>query len=531
MLHPSACPPLSEVAPVHGGAEFSAASTATRDLTEPPLNSRVRARLTAEESDGDAGDRDARDRDRARRKRDKKRKRSRKGDAAPTSSATASVSVAGTGEGEGGAAGDPSHDAVSALQPAVDLARLDADTADHVDFGITSTGAVMNAVDTDLKFEHLSDLDRLGPEPDAFDEAAFERLIAKTLDADQERRILEPSAVYGGQRSVLAVHWHPEFVDPALIRRRIDATFPNSDLELVVPTQHNVITHFGDWAGVEIDCYEPAFREKVQLLFHFAGDRVPDDNSVFNRMLRHTFEYRSRQLWEFLDSLLEPAFVDRVDEAVRETQVVPDIVEFLRIYMRRLRTLIERNMSRIPIECVRNKILRDYLDLLRDEYPDAIIDRAQVLLRAVKRIVKREFSLDYFYQAREFIEEGRALGAGIVIPHPEQFWPVLLADYDIDGIEVWNPQSYRYTQFLIEVVTQQNRRLANRDRPLLITMGDDCHMGEKVKDLRYQDKPKAAREIGVQPPWDEPRIAAMLNAAGMNRADVIREYTARLREG
>ena len=411
------------------------------------------------------------------------------------------------------------------------LAVIDADSADHVDFGITSTGAAMNIAETNIKFEHLSDLDSLGLEPDEFDLAAFERLISKTLDAAQEQRIVEPRLVQTSQRSVLAVHWHPEFVDPALIRRRIDASFPNSELELIVPTQHNVITHFGPWAGVEIDCYEPAFREKVQLLFHFNGATAPGDDSVFARMLQHTFDYRSRQLWEFLDTLLEPAFSDRIEEAVRETQVVPDIVEFVRIHMRRLRTMIEQNLHRMPSECVRNKILRDYLDLLRDTYPDSIIDRAQVLLRAVKRVVKREFSLDYFYQAREFIEEGRALGACIVIPHPEQFWPVLLADYDIDGIEAWNPQSYRYTQFLIEVVTQQNRRRDRSERPLLITMGDDCHMGEKVKDPRYQDKAKAAREIGVQPPWDEPRIAAMLNAAGMNRADVIREYTARLTQG
>ncbi|MFW5652845.1 MAG: hypothetical protein ACOC0P_02265 [Planctomycetota bacterium] len=408
--------------------------------------------------------------------------------------------------------------------------NADALTADFADFACTSAGIIMNIADTDLQFEHLRDLDQIGPEPEASDEAAFARLIRKQLDPEQEQRIVEPTNVHTSQRSVLGVHWHPEFVDPALIRRRVDSMFPNSELELLVPTQHNVVTHFGEWAGVEIDCYEPAFREKVQLLFHFHGSRAPDEDSVFSRMLKHTYDYRSRQLWEFLDTLLEPAFSDRIDEAVRETQVVSDIVEFVQIHVRRLRTLIDRNMSTIPSECLRNKILRDYFDLLRDHYPDPVIDRVQVLLRAVKKVVKREFSLDYFYEARQFIEEGRALGAGIVIPHPEQFWPVLLAEYDIDGIEVWNPQSYRYTQFLIENVTRENRRLHKSNRPVLITMGDDCHMGEKVKDPRYQDKAKAAREIGVQPPWDEPRIAAMLNASGMNRADVIRQYTDRLKQ-
>ncbi len=46
----------------------------------------------------------------------------------------------------------------------------------------------------------------------------------------------------------------------------------------------------------------------------------------------------------------------------------------------------------------------------------------------------------------------------MVIPHPEQFWPILLADYDVDGYEVWNPQSREYTDFLIRALDNQNKR-------------------------------------------------------------------------
>jgi hypothetical protein len=105
---------------------------------------------------------------------------------------------------------------------------------------------------------------------------------------------------------------------------------------------------------------------------------------------------------------------------------------------------------------------------------------------------------------------------------------VLLDDLDIDGIEVWNPQSFEYTQFLIDVVVRKNATRQHKDRPILITMGDDCHMGEKVKEPRHQDAAKAGREIGVQPPWDDLNIRKNLIVAKADRSNLIREYRARL---
>lgn len=126
------------------------------------------------------------------------------------------------------------------------------------------------------------------------------------------------------------------------------------------------------------------------------------------------------------------------------------------------------------------------------------------------------------------IEEARSLGAGVVIPHPEQFWPILLRNYDVDGIEVWNPQSQQYTEFLINVVLDQNRRGYHRDRPMLIFMGDDCHMSEKLKLPTEQDPEKAAREVGLQHAWDDLGIAKGLIMAGVSRKTVMDEYRARL---
>ena len=173
-------------------------------------------------------------------------------------------------------------------------------------------------------------------------------------------------------------------------------------------------------------------------------------------------------------------------------------------------------------------MLRNFFDFLRPTYGDTLIDRAQTFLTAVKQQVKAEFSLEYFFRTSEVIEEARSLNAGIVIPHPEQFWPVLLADYDVDGVEVWNPQSQRYTDFLISVIRDINRKPHRAGNPLLIFMGDDTHFGEKVRDPDKQNKQKAARELGIQPPWDDLNVAKALVRSGINRRKLIEEYTNRI---
>ena len=122
----------------------------------------------------------------------------------------------------------------------------------------------------------------------------------------------------------------------------------------------------------------------------------------------------------------------------------------------------------------------------------------------------------------------RGVGGCIIIPHPEQFWPVLLDDLDVDGIEVWNPQSFQYTEFLIDVVNRGNRSARGGRKPLLLTMGDDCHLGEKVKDPALQDPLKAKREVGLQPPWNDLSIRKRLVAANASRKNVIHEYKERL---
>uniref|UniRef100_A0A7C4RT97 Uncharacterized protein n=1 Tax=Desulfatirhabdium butyrativorans TaxID=340467 RepID=A0A7C4RT97_9BACT len=365
-------------------------------------------------------------------------------------------------------------------------------------------------------------------EPAENDERIFEKITSIHLTPEQIDRIVNPTTTYPRQENVLAVHWHPEHISLHLIEQRIQRIFPNRKESLIIPTQHNELLNFHEYAGVEVDAYSKGFNQKVQLLLHFHLSRIQSAH-VLKSMLAYTFRYRQHQMNRFLDALIEPN-EDIIESAASETGANDECIRFVRAQMKKLALLIEHHYDRIPIEMFKNKLLRDFLDEYRPEFGDAWINRAQIFLHAVKQLVKAQFPLRYFYRTSEIIEEARSLGGGIVIPHPEQFWPILLADYDVDGYEIWNPQSRRYTEFLISVINRKNALQKSRDRRLLLLMGDDTHMGEKVRDPDKQVPEKAKREIGVQPAWEDMDIQKALIAADMSRKRVIEEYKARLGE-
>ena len=358
------------------------------------------------------------------------------------------------------------------------------------------------------------------------DEKIFKTIISQELTPEHVSRLQTPPRIYPRQEAVLAIHWHPEFIPLDLIIRRIHTMFPNRNEELIIPTQHNVLMRHGEYSGVEVDCYSGGFNQKVQLLIHFRNEHL-ENAEVFKAMLAHTFNYRSSQLFDFIHTITRP-LEERMAPAASETGSGKEIVEFVRIYVQKIQTLLERHETEVPRDAIKNKLLRDFFDELRPTYGDRVINRAQTFLKAVKQLVKADFPTKYFYRTEEIIEEARSLGAGIVIPHPEQFWPILLADYDVDGIEVWNPQSRRYTDFLISVLNEKNRKRRSGDAPLLMFMGDDTHMGEKRKDPALQDPKKARREIGLQPAWDDLTIRKQLIFANTDRKKVIRDYKDRL---
>lgn len=371
------------------------------------------------------------------------------------------------------------------------------------------------------------DLPAVSPELTDWDQQAWTQITATALTPEQVARIVTPPCTHSRQHEVLGVHWHPEFIPLDLILQRVRAMFPNATSELIIPTQHNVLMECDGYAGVEIDCYSVGFNRKVQLLAHFSASRVAGAD-VFKAMLAHTFKYRASQLFEFLDTLTDPRYDDRVRQAAAKTGASEDLVEFVRVHALRLRRLIDQHEATTPVDMLKNKLVRFYFDALRDHYDTRAIAHAQVFLNAVKKIVKDNFSLMYFYRTREVIEEIRGLGGGIVIPHPEQFWPVLLADYNVDGIEVWNPQSREYTEFLVNCVHRENITKRAGQPPLLIFMGDDTHFGEKVLAPDLQDPSKASRELGVQPAWDDLSIRKSLIVASADRPGLIEQYKARL---
>lgn len=365
------------------------------------------------------------------------------------------------------------------------------------------------------------------PEITPEDEARFAAITNIELTADQQRRITEPDQRYPRQKSVLAVHWHPEFLDMDLIRQRVENLYPQAIEKLIIPTQHNRISAYDDYCGVEVDCYSRGFQRKVQLLIHFHRDHL-EKTGVLQGALEHTFQYRASQLFNLLRALSKPD-QQRLDKAARETGAEESTIELVRLQAAKLEALLERNYDTLPPDVIKNRLSRLFLETLRGEgYENKTINKAQVFLRQVKQDIKASFPLDFFYRTSEIIEEARSIGAGIVIPHPEEFWPILLAEYDVDGYEVWNPQSLEYTEFLISVLSEKNRRRAQGERQLLVFMGDDTHFSEKIKEYENQDKSKRGREIGYQPPWDDLSLRKKLIVAGMDRETVIHEYKSRL---
>lgn len=366
----------------------------------------------------------------------------------------------------------------------------------------------------------------VSPEITDEDRERFFAVVSTDLAKWQIGQVVEQIVVHRRQEAVLAVHWHPEFVPFDLIEKRLENMFPNMREQLIIPTQHNDLMSYGDYSGVEVDCYASGFNRKVQLLLHFANDKVKDAG-VLESMLAHTFKYRRSQLFEFMHTITKPDTA-RINKAARATGADAGLIEFVRLNVAKIEELLDLEWERVPRLSIKNKLLRNWFDALRPELGDNGIDRVQAYLKAVKLQVKEAFDLSFFYRASEVIEETRGLGGGVVIPHPEQFWPILLCNYDVDGIEVWNPQSHEYTEFLIQVVNEQNARRSGTDREMLIFMGDDCHMGEKTKPVHEQDVAKASREIGYQPMWDDLNVRKRLIVNGISRFTLMKEYKDRL---
>jgi hypothetical protein len=362
-----------------------------------------------------------------------------------------------------------------------------------------------------------------------FERQAFLNVISERITEAQAELFIIPPKIYADEINLLAIHWHPEFLPLDLIIRRIDNTFPNAVNKLIIPTQHNKLMNYDGFTGVEVDCFSPEFNRKVQLLLHF-GRLSKSKSKKLSRIIEHTFNYRSKQLFELLETLAMQTSNNKIKKAITVTGVGKEVVDFVKIQSGKLITLLNENIKDVPPLAKKNKLVRNYLDELINYYGIKLVKLSQIYIKAVKDIVKAEFDNSYFYNTRELIEEARFLNAGIVIPHPEQFWPILLAGYDVDGYEVWNPQSREYTEFLMQVVLDQNKTRKYKNRPILVFMGDDTHLGEKVRPEVLQDHDKSIREVGVQPAWADPDIQKILIETKFSKEKLINEYRERLKQ-
>ena len=317
------------------------------------------------------------------------------------------------------------------------------------------------------------------------------------------------------------------FLPISNIQTRIEKMFPNSKNSIIIPTQHNELLSYNNYSGAEIDCYSSEFNRKVQLLIHFKNNRLKDAGRL-KSILDHTYKYRSNQLFQYLDYLTEDTNEKYRFSAASITGTKEEIINFVRIYAKKLKFLLRKYENDISPVTIKNKLIRDFFNELKTYWDNSIILSVQNYIKAIKQIVKSQFDFRYFFKTEEIIEETKSLGGCILIPHPEQFWPILLADYDVDGYEVWNPQSREYTEFLIQVIDRHNKSLRKSRKPLLLFMGDDTHLSEKIKPLVHQDKDKAGREVGLQPGWTDPAINKQLIINNINRNKTIKNYIDRL---
>jgi hypothetical protein len=375
--------------------------------------------------------------------------------------------------------------------------------------------------------QNLHILEKTDDNIEEFEKLAFLNIISEDLSSGQKKDLINPPKIFADEKNLLATHWHPEFIPLEIAAERIKNTFPNAINKLIIPTQHNVLMQYNGYSGVEIDCFSPEFNRKIQLLLHFGKiDEIKSEK--LKLIIEHTFKYRSKQLFDLIESLSGKPESIRILKAVENTGVGKNVVDFVRVQSKKLMSLINENIIDMPPLAIKNKLVRNFLDEITSFYGERMIGIAQIFVKAVKEIVKAEFDNSYFYSTSEIIHEARLLNAGIVVPHPEQFWPVLLAGYDVDGYEVWNPQSREYTEFLMQVVLEQNKTRKFKERPILAFMGDDTHMGEKARPLELRDIIKAEREIGVQPAWEDPDIKKVLIRTGYSKERIINEYRARI---
>ena len=364
---------------------------------------------------------------------------------------------------------------------------------------------------------------------EAQDWVEFNRLTSMCLSPEEEKLAAISDQQPSDTKEFMAIHWHPEWVPLGLIKQRVARSFPQAENSLLIPTQHNQIMSLGAWAGVEADVYARQYGLKVQLLIHFPVERL-GKSSALQAMMNKTYNYRANQLMDILDRLVETE-PGQVGSDFKICSVSEAALHMARVFAARLRALIGQSgiMQHSQTEMLKNRLLADFI-FARTKPEDAVVvQQALAYIEVVKKKVKGELNPDAFYTPEEVIEEARGFGAGVVIPHPPMFWPILLSGLDVDGWEVWNPSTPKHTLFLLDALKRANNLGQRpRRRPLLVFMADDTHMSGKIRSNTNSRTGFSTREIGFQAPWFDSEVRVELRDMNQSLLGTLNEYKARL---
>ena len=102
-------------------------------------------------------------------------------------------------------------------------------------------------------------------------------------------------------------------------------------------------------------------------------------------------------MFAFIESIINPEYDDRMQEAAELTGANEKLVALLRFYTARLNRLIYDHEGLAPPAMIKNKLIPEFLNVQRKRHPDTTINRALLLAAAVKENRQKEFPADLFF--------------------------------------------------------------------------------------------------------------------------------------
>jgi hypothetical protein len=232
-----------------------------------------------------------------------------------------------------------------------------------------------------------------------WDQEAFERIISTELTEEQKARVVTPGLTFPGQKSLLAIHWHPEFIPSDLIAQRISACFRTARRSWSFPPSTTCLSRLGGLHWREVDCYAAGLIARcscccISIRTGWSGPPAsrPCWSTRSNTGPGSFSNIWIRWLILFMTAVCRGPWPPPA--RTRSWCASPGSTAG------KLKQLIEINQSIIDEETIKNKLLPDFFEELRAFYPERLINHAQSLLHAVKKIVKAQYNLTYFYRAR-----------------------------------------------------------------------------------------------------------------------------------